>query len=117
AFRLMPSRKLVVIGYGPQLARLKKRATANIELMGYQDNATLHSHMAAARAFVFAADEDFGIMPVEAQACGTPVIALGRGGAKETVIGGQTGCFFETQTPEAIVSAVEQFETESFDPY
>jgi len=54
---------------------------------------------------------------VEAQACGTPVIALGRGGAKETVIGGQTGCFFESQTPEAIVSSVEQFESESFDPY
>ena len=117
AFRLMPSRKLVVIGDGPQLSRLKKRATANIELLGYQDGATLQAHMASARAFVFAADEDFGIMPVEAQACGTPVIALGRGGAKETVIAGQTGCFFESQTPEAIVSAVEQFESESFDPY
>ncbi len=117
AFRLMPSRKLVVIGDGPQLSRLKKRATANIELLGYQDAGTLQSHMANARAFVFAADEDFGIMPVEAQACGTPVIALGRGGAKETVIAGQTGCFFESQTPEAIVSAVEQFESESFDPY
>ncbi len=117
AFRLMPSRKLVVIGDGPQLSRLKKRATANIELMGYQDNATLQSHMASARAFVFAADEDFGIMPVEAQACGTPVIALGRGGAKESVVAGQTGCFFDSQTPEAIVSAVEHFESESFDPY
>ena len=117
AFRLMPSRKLVVIGDGPQLKRLKKRVTPNIELMGYQDNATLHAHMASARAFVFAADEDFGIMPVEAQACGTPVIALGRGGAKETVVAGRTGCFFESQTPEAIVSAVEQFESESFDPY
>ena len=117
AFRLMPSRKLVVIGDGPQLSRLKKRATANIELLGYQDGATLQAHMASARAFVFAADEDFGIMPVEAQACGTPVIALGRGGAKETVIAGQTGCFFESQTPAAIVSAIEQFESESFDPY
>ncbi|MGI8979891.1 MAG: glycosyltransferase family 4 protein [Pirellulaceae bacterium] len=117
AFRLMPSRKLVVIGDGPQFSRLKKRATANIELLGYQAGATLQAHMASARAFVFAADEDFGIMPVEAQACGTPVIALGRGGAKETVIAGQTGCFFESQTPAAIVSAVEQFESESFDPY
>ncbi|MBC7853337.1 MAG: glycosyltransferase family 4 protein [Pirellulaceae bacterium] len=117
AFRLMPSRKLVVIGDGPQLSRLKKRATANIELLGFQDNATLQSQMASARAFVFAADEDFGIMPVESQACGTPVIAFGRGGTRETVIAGQTGCFFESQTPEAIVSAVEQFESESFDSY
>lgn len=117
AFRLMPSRKLVVIGDGPQLSRIKKRATANVEVMGHQDNATLQSHMASARAFVFAADEDFGIMPVEAQACGTPVIALGRGGAKETVISGRTGCFFDSQEPAAIVSAVEQFESESFDPY
>ena len=73
--------------------------------------------MSSARAFVFAADEDFGIMPVEAQACGTPVIALGRGGARETVLDGTTGVFFDSQTPQSIVAAVERFESEKFDPY
>lgn len=116
AFRLMPQRKLMVIGDGPQFSRLKKRATPNIELLGYQDGGSLRAKMGAARAFLFAADEDFGIMPVEAQACGTPVIALGRGGARETVIDGITGVFFDSQTPQAIVTAVERFESEQLDP-
>jgi glycosyltransferase involved in cell wall biosynthesis len=66
--------------------------------------------MQGARAFVFAADEDFGITPVEAQACGTPVIAFGRGGVLETVVDGETGVFFDQQTPESLQAAVERFE-------
>ena len=84
--------------------------------MGYQANDVLCDYMQRAKAFVFAAEEDFGIAPVEAQACGTPVIAFGKGGALETVRGlnvvsdAPTGVFFEEQTSAAIESAVRQFE-------
>jgi glycosyltransferase involved in cell wall biosynthesis len=81
--------------------------------LGYQQAEVLVDHMKRARAFIFAAEEDFGITPVEAQACGTPVIAFGKGGALETVIGigeGRTGLFFREQTPEAICEALMKFE-------
>lgn len=115
AFRQMPRRKLLVIGDGPERKRLQSRATPNIELLGYRDNAALQEKMGSARAFLFAADEDFGIMPVEAQACGTPVIAFGRGGTRETVVEGVTGVFFDSQSPSAVVDAVEQFQSMDFD--
>jgi len=79
--------------------------------LGFQDNQTIEDHMADAKAFIFAAEEDFGIVPVEAQACGTPVIAYGKGGVLETVIEGETGYFFAEQSPESIVAAVKAFET------
>lgn len=116
AFARMPGRRLVVIGDGPQLDRIKgiARNARNVEILGYQDSSALCDYMQRARAFVFAAEEDFGIMPVEAQACGTPVIAFGKGGALETVIplgtANATGIFFPTQTPEAVMAAVERFE-------
>ncbi len=114
AFRQMPSRRLVVVGHGPEQAQVRKSAPANVQVLGYQPTPTLVSLMQRARAFVFAAQEDFGIAPVEAQACGTPVIAFGRGGAVETVRGlnhpQPTGVFFSEQTPTAIVQAVAQFE-------
>ncbi len=72
--------------------------------------------MSRAKALVFAAEEDFGIVPVEAQAAGTPVIAYGKGGALETVIENETGIFFDEQTPEAILAAVQRFENIEFDP-
>src|SRR5262245_3863436 len=112
AFRQMPERQLVVIGDGPEYKRIAKRATPNIKLLGYQDNEVLTSHLQRAKALVFAADEDFGILPVEAQACGTPVIAYGRGGARETVIDGETGLFFSEQTPESLIAAVDRFESQ-----
>jgi len=111
AFRQMPGRKLVVVGDGPERAKIAARATPNIEVVGYQQDDALLAYLQSARALVFPADEDFGILPVEAQACGTPVIAFGRGGALETVIDGQTGLFFREQTAVAIVAAVEQFES------
>jgi glycosyltransferase involved in cell wall biosynthesis len=110
AFALMPTKKLVVIGSGPGLAGLHKAAGPNVTIMGYQPDAVLLAQMQAARAFIFAAEEDFGIIPVEAQACGCPVIAYAKGGASETVIDGVTGVHFHEQTTEAIRDAVEAFE-------
>lgn len=119
AFALMPDKKLVVIGDGPEMARIRAVAGSNVEILGHQPFATLKDHMQRAKAFVFAAEEDFGITPVEAQACGTPVIAYGRGGALETVRGlgvvdaQATGAFFYEQTPEAIAQAVRQFDEQA----
>jgi glycosyltransferase involved in cell wall biosynthesis len=110
AFARMPKRRLIVIGDGPELMKLRKIATPNIQLMGYQNNAVLRDHLQRAKAFVFAAEEDFGIAPVEAQACGTPVIAYGKGGALETVIEGRTGLFFREHTSESLCAAVDHFE-------
>nr|WP_322091623.1 glycosyltransferase family 4 protein [Paraburkholderia bannensis] len=115
AFASMPQRRLVVIGDGPDFARAKALATPNITLLGYQPDSVLVEHMQRARAFVFAAEEDFGISVVEAQACGTPVIAFGRGGARESVVDSQdperaTGLFFMEQSVSSIVAALERFE-------
>jgi glycosyltransferase involved in cell wall biosynthesis len=110
AFAGMPDRRLIMIGTGPQFKRIKKLATPNVTLLGYQPFPVLLDHLQRARAFIFAAEEDFGIAPLEAQACGTPVLAFGRGGAKETVIDGSTGLHFHAQTPEAIREVVMRFE-------
>lgn len=109
AFARLPSLKLIVAGSGPQLEHLKKIATANVEFVGFVSDAKLRELMASARAFVFAAEEDFGIISVEAQSEGTPVLALRRGGSKETVVDGRTGLFFDEPTPEAIASTVTAF--------
>lgn len=115
AFRHMPERRLVVIGDGPEMPAVMAAAGPNVTVMGGQSNEVVVSHLQRAKAFLFAAEEDFGIAPVEAQACGTPVIAYGKGGALETVRGrdcaGQTGVFFDAQTPEAIVAAVAHLDT------
>jgi glycosyltransferase involved in cell wall biosynthesis len=118
AFTAMPDKRLVVIGTGPELEKARSVAGPNVTLMGYQSFAVLKSHMQRAKAFVFAAEEDFGITPVEAQACGTPVIAFGKGGALETVIEPSkgekpTGVFFHHQSVEAIQEAVRVFEASS----
>jgi glycosyltransferase involved in cell wall biosynthesis len=110
AFKQMPSRKLVVIGDGPLLQECISNATPNVKVLGFQPDDVLRDHLMRAKAFIFAAEEDFGIAPVEAQACGTPVIAFGKGGALETVIDGETGLYFHEQTSEAIVKAVDEFE-------
>jgi glycosyltransferase involved in cell wall biosynthesis len=117
AFARMPQRRLVVIGDGTEFEKARALAAPNITLLGHQPHAALVEHMQRARAFVFAAEEDFGITPVEAQACGTPVIAYGRGGSLETVRGSgdptqRTGLFFAEQTVEAITEAVERFEAD-----
>lgn len=117
AFNQMPDKKLVVIGGGPNLEAYRKLANANVTVMGYQPFDVLKDKMQHAKAFVFAADEDFGMIPIEAQSCGTPVIAYGHGGSLETVNGGKTGLFFYEQTPEAIVEAVNKFESMGSQPF
>lgn len=122
AFRDMPDRRLVVVGTGPEIRRLERLATRNVELLGFQPFERVLDLTQRARAFIFASLEDFGIAPVEAQACGTPVIAYGRGGSVETVRGlphtAPTGLFFDRQTPDAIVNAVKEFEAneDRFEP-
>ncbi|HDU4034536.1 TPA: glycosyltransferase family 4 protein [Klebsiella aerogenes] len=115
AFNEMPEKKLVVVGDGSEMDKIKSKAKGNIEILGYQPNNIMQKHMQNAKAFVFAAEEDFGITPVEAQACGTPVIAFGKGGVLETIIpeGNQnpTGVFFDKQEPGSIIESVNKFES------
>lgn len=118
AFTKMPNRNLKVIGSGPELDKVKSIAKgfSNIDIMGYQADSVLTETMQKAKAFVFAAEEGFGILPVEAQACGTPVLAYGKGGCLETVKSQVSGLHFDSQSSESIVEAVDKFETMEFDP-
>ncbi|MGY3211541.1 glycosyltransferase family 4 protein [Mucilaginibacter sp. HD30] len=117
AFSQLPDKKLIVIGDGPDFDKVVKLARNNILLLGYQPFDVLKRYMSNARAMIFAAEEDFGIVPVEAQACGTPVIAYGRGGVLESVVDGITGVFYPEQTVESIHAAIKVFEDTSFDPF
>lgn len=121
AFSAMPDKKLVVIGDGPDFEKIRAKAGTNVTLLGYQPFSVLQDHLQRARAFVFAAEEDFGIAPLEAQACGTPVIAFGRGAALETLCEKSensegTGVYFLEQTADSIQSAVRRFEGLTFSP-
>jgi glycosyltransferase involved in cell wall biosynthesis len=118
AFEQLPGRTLMVIGDGPLLKALMKRAPPNVHMVGGQPFESMRSYLQRARAFLYAAEEDFGIAMVEAQACGTPVIAFRAGGALETVMDGRTGVFFDEQSPESVVSAIQRFESleSSFSP-
>ncbi|HCT9095970.1 TPA: glycosyltransferase family 4 protein [Serratia liquefaciens] len=113
AFSHMPDKKLIVIGDGSEMKRIKAKASLNTEILGYQSQMSLLKYMQKATAFVFAAEEDFGIAPVEAQACGTPVIAFGKGGALETIrpygMSNPTGLFFNEQNYQSIIDAVMLF--------
>jgi glycosyltransferase involved in cell wall biosynthesis len=115
AFNRMPDKKLIVTGDGPELRKIMQIAKENVQIIGFQTLETLRVTMQKAKALVFAADEDFGMIPVEVQACGTPVIAFGRGGCLETVREGETGLFFYEQSVDAIIDAVNRFEKKSFD--
>jgi len=108
-------RRLVVIGSGPERRRLERLAGPTVTLTGWLSNEAIRDHFRRARALLFPANEDFGIVPVEAQACGTPVIAFGGGGATETVLPAEegrpgTGLFFDEQTPESLASAIARLE-------
>ena len=119
AFARMPNRRLIIAGDGPERARIEAAAQGapNISFPGAVDDAGMIRLMREARAYVFAGEEDFGIMLVEAQASGTPVLAFGRGGARDILDDGPapTGLFFAEQTPEAIITAVEDFEARETD--
>jgi glycosyltransferase involved in cell wall biosynthesis len=118
AFRRMPSRKLVIVGDGPNAPQVRAAAEGapNIALRGRVGTEELVRLTQTARACIFAAEEDFGIATVEAQACGTPVIAFGKGGARDIILPGRTGSFFEEQTAEAIVAAVDAFDPLAIPP-
>lgn len=117
AFSAMPQRRLVVIGDGPEHRKIRFRASSNVTLLGHQPTDVLRGYMQRARAFVFAAEEDFGIAPLEAQACGTPVLAYDRGGVCETIhgldAGHPTGVLFSEQTVGSLANAVQDFEAQS----
>ena len=114
--------KLIVIGAGPDWKKVKSKAGNNIELLGHQSFENMIRIIQKSKAYIFAAEEDFGIAPIEAQACGIPVIAFGKGGTLETIVGEftneknvketDTGIFFEEQSVQSLLSAVELFEKE-----
>jgi len=122
----------VIVGVGPELPRLMNKAAKNVEFLGQVDESRLRNVYAQCRALLFAADEDFGMVPLEAQSYGRPVIAYGKGGALETVLGTfppvgeykangvseRTGVFFQEQTADSLANAIRSFESaeESFLP-
>jgi len=114
AFSQMRDRQLIVIGDGEQISKIRAKACKNVQFLGYREPSELKAYMQNAKAFVFASEEDFGITPVEAQACGTPVIAFGRGGVTESIVSLEcdhpTGIFFAKQSVDSICEAVLKFE-------
>lgn len=122
AFRRMPARELLVIGDGPEAPKLRAMCPPNVKLLGWQSREVVQNWLGSARAFLFAALEDFGISPIEAQACGTPVIAYGVGGSRETVrdfrsCSKPTGLLFDAQTAESVCAAIEEFDRVPIDPH
>jgi glycosyltransferase involved in cell wall biosynthesis len=107
-------KRLKIVGVGPQLTYLKSIAKENIEFLGLVSDQELVRIYWGALALIFPTKDDLGLVPLEAHACGRPVLALGQGGARETVVENQTGLFFDEQTPQAIIKAVENFEPDKF---
>ena len=113
---------LKIIGEGPDRKRLEQLATNNqqpttsIEFLGYTERDTLRDAYAGARALIFPGVEDFGIAPLEAMACGTPVISYRAGGPLETIIEHETGCFFDEPTAESLAEVLKSFDRSQFDP-
>lgn len=107
-------KNLVVIGHGEEFEKLKQLAGPTITLLGYQTDEQIKEYMQKSKAFLFPGFEDFGIAPVEAQACGKPVIAFGKGGALDTVLPEKTGILFNEQTVDALCEAILKFETMEF---
>lgn len=108
-------KKLVVIGEGPEREKIEKLANENVTFLGRQPDEVVKKYMSECKALLFPGEEDFGIVPVEAQSCGRPVIAYGKGGVLDSVIDGKTGVFFKEQTVESLKEAIEKFETMKFD--
>lgn len=106
--------KLKVLGTGPDLKRLKSLSTSNIEFMGYVSEVEKVKLLSKAQGMIVPQHEDFGIAPLESMACGTPVIAYGRGGVLETVLNNQTGCFYEEQSVPSLLHALENYNISEF---
>jgi glycosyltransferase involved in cell wall biosynthesis len=115
AFNRM-GKTLIVIGDGPELDQLRAQAKPHVRFLGTQPFAVLKAHYERCRAFIFPQLEDFGITAVEAQAAGKPVLAYRAGGVLDSVVEGETGLFFDEQTPESLIAGVEQLERTSFSP-
>jgi glycosyltransferase involved in cell wall biosynthesis len=109
-------RRLDVIGAGPELARLRRRAGPTVRFLGWQPDTVVRDAVARCRAFVFPGEEEFGIAPLEATAAGRPVLAYGRGALTETVVDGVTGLFFREQTAAALIDALERSEVTGWSP-
>ena len=107
-------KKLIIIGEGPEKARLMKMAKDNISLLGWASNEDLRKWFSHCMALIFPGEEDFGIVPVEAQACGRPVVAFGRGGAMDTVVNGSTGILFPEQTAASLIEALNTHEATKY---
>lgn len=107
---------LIIVGTGSEYRTLQSRAGANIQFLGWKSDDEILALYQRCRMLVFPGEEDFGIVPVEAQACGKPVVAFGRGGALETVVDGETGIHFAEQTPACLQEAVDRCATRSWDP-
>ena len=107
---------LKIVGTGPELGRLRKMAKSNIEFLGRIPDHKVRQYYSRCRAFIFTAEEDYGITPLEAQASGRPVIAYGTGGVLETVVNGLTGAFFQDQTADSLAEAVSRFDSTQFAP-
>lgn len=112
----MKNKKLIVVGMGEESNYLKEIAQENIEFVGHVDQKHLIKLMKEAKAFIYAAIEDFGIVPIEATSCGTPVIALNQGGTAETIIDGLNGMHFQNQSVKDICDSIERFEQRKFVP-
>jgi glycosyltransferase involved in cell wall biosynthesis len=107
---------LRIVGDGPERADLERRAGAGVEFLGHVSDARIRDEYRRARAVLLPGEEDFGIVPLEAQACGCPVVALGRGGALETVVDGETGVLFEEPTAASLADALERVSRLTVDP-
>jgi glycosyltransferase involved in cell wall biosynthesis len=106
---------LRIVGVGTEMDRLRALSGPNIEFLGWQSDERLLELYRGCRALIFPGEEDFGIVPLEAQACGRPVVAFGKGGALETVKAGVSGVFFDTQTPDALAAAIAESATQAWD--
>jgi glycosyltransferase involved in cell wall biosynthesis len=115
AFSQMPDKKLIIAGAGPELDKVKKKAGANVTIIPHLSATAFKKYLTEAKAFVYAAEEDFGIVMAEAQAAGIPVIAFKKGGAAEIVKDGLTGILFDQQNPESLIEGVRRFESVIFD--
>jgi glycosyltransferase involved in cell wall biosynthesis len=110
------NRPLKIVGKGTMLNSLKENAPSNVEFLGWRSDEEIRNLYQTARALIFPGEEDFGIVPLEAQACGCPVIAYGAGGILETVVDGETGIFFPSPTSTSLAESIEKFESKAWDP-